>query len=218
MNHGVLRPHDLVCLPDAWWAAGSATDWPAWLTQQVTQGGYAPFAVVRRALPRAGYVPIGIRGQNRAQRFATYVPQALVSEVKTARSVAAKGLWQGLTGSVRHRLLHDTLAQLVPDLTPFHWGIGGSVGFELLTQQPVIHAQSDLDIVIEAAQPFSPSLGQALITRCAEMKLVVDVQVQNELGAFHLEEYVRHPDRPILLKTAYGATLSDGLWPGMIGR
>jgi hypothetical protein len=48
--------------------------------------------------------------------------------------------------------------QLSQQAWPWTWGITGSTGYALATGIPVIHADSDLDLLIRAPQPISRTL------------------------------------------------------------
>src|ERR1700682_19813 len=54
----------------------------------------APWVVVRRAAPRVGLWPVGVRGGARPQRSAAWLPHGAIQECVTPRMLAAKQVWR----------------------------------------------------------------------------------------------------------------------------
>ena len=86
-----------------------------------------------------------------------------------------------------------------PHLTPLArgWGVTGSTGYALATEIPVLHAASDLDLLIRAPQPLDREALLEWQTRVAQLPCRV-IPVETPYGAFALNEWLR--DGRALLK------------------
>jgi phosphoribosyl-dephospho-CoA transferase len=91
----------------------------------------------------------------------------------------------------------------------WRWGVTGSTGYALATEIPVLHAASDLDLLIRAPQPLAREAlrngSPGWPSPCR-----ADTQVETPYGAFALNEWLR--DGRALLKTSHGARLTTAPW------
>ncbi|TGD86726.1 malonate decarboxylase holo-ACP synthase [Mycolicibacterium sp. CH28] len=180
----IPRAHDLVRITREMTALPTGA--PAWVCAAITA---IPWVVVRRALAVDGHIPVGVRGDTRAHRYAMTLPRAAVVEIVTPEQLARVDL------SVHRRQpATDTLALLRPELeeTGLAWGPTGSVGFELATGVHTMHRDSDLDLVLRL-DTFTPVALQQLSNiheRLAALPTRVDVQVETAVGAVALAEVV----------------------------
>ncbi|MNC37417.1 Phosphoribosyl-dephospho-CoA transferase [compost metagenome] len=93
---------------------------------------------------------------------------------------------------------------------PWSWGITGSCGYALATEVPVLHADSDLDLLIRCPQRVErESLleWQAVI---GQLLCRADTQIETPQGAFALAEWLR--DGRVLLKTNSGPEIVTDPW------
>jgi malonate decarboxylase holo-[acyl-carrier-protein] synthase len=198
----ILRPHDLIWLTSRDALEGITEEWVegTWRTSLPV--------VVRRDIDAQGRIPVGVRGMRRDQRAAGWAnaenivrvcsPEALVNPQELLRSPFIS------QPPVQLALI---LAQQNWSWT---WGVTGSTGYALATGIPVIHASSDLDLLIRAAEPLSrESLArwQACLTGAL---CRADTQVETPNGAFALTEWLR--DGKALLKTRQGPRLVSDPW------
>jgi phosphoribosyl-dephospho-CoA transferase len=100
--------------------------------------------------------------------------------------------------------------QLSQQAWPWTWGITGSTGYALATGIPVIHADSDLDLLIRAPQPISlmllPHGSRSSAAHCAgRIRRLI-----RRKGGFALAEWLR--DGKTLLKTCRGPRLVADPW------
>jgi phosphoribosyl-dephospho-CoA transferase len=58
------------------------------------------------------------------------------------------------------------------------WGPGGSVGYELASQAPVVTQESDLDLVISAPDRFDRDFAQELMKKVARAPSKIDARVE----------------------------------------
>lgn len=93
---------------------------------------------------------------------------------------------------------------------PWRWGITGGTGYALATEIPVLHAASDLDLLIRAPLPLPREALLAWQSRVAQLPCRADTQVETPVGAFALNEWLR--DGRVLLKTSRGARLTASPW------
>lgn len=206
---GHPRPHDLLWLDDPS-ALIPVDTWPAWATRAWV--AVAPVVVRRAPTPPDGRLPVGLRGATRSERCA-----ALALGSRVIRQLAPEDIAQLV--SKRADLIKSprpclrTLARLGPcldDLTS-RWGVTGSVGFTLASGFDVLRADSDLDLLVRAADPGDAVALRTLasITQAADSR--VDVQVETRCGAFALGEWIR-TGGPVLLKTLSGPLMCEDPW------
>ena len=169
-----LRVHDLVLLREGIWA------------------------VVRRARSGDG-VPVGVRGRLRSERFARVVDPAEIVRVVTPEEAA-------VYPPPREHAVFDALERARDAAAALQLTIGacGACGYELATREPVLHAQSDLDVLVRTAFD-DPRLAEfALALRDIEVRLDIEVVLDDGCGATLIEllrggsVLVKTPDGPVL--------------------
>lgn len=209
------QPHDLIWLRDAVaFAAGQPL--PAWA--DAAWLAMAP-VVVRRDMPRDGRIPVGLRGRLRAQRHAAWIDADQCARAISPAAIARAARWRDHPR--RHALpALRTLARIAPllDERALQWGVTGAVGFTLASDIDVLHAGSDVDLLVTSALPLARAdenwLG-ALIDESDESdegrEVRLDIQVATPRGGFALRERLRTGGR-VLLKTASGPVLCADPW------
>lgn len=203
-----LLPHDLLWLanPPAFAAANVLPVWATvdWLAQ-------APL-VVRRERADKARVPVGLRGTTRAQRHAAWLSGTQVARVVTPGMIARQARWRD---HPRRRELPAliALARVAPllDDAQVNWGVTGGAGFTLASGIDVLHAGSDLDLLVTAPVPLAPGTERALAALLEDVDARIDIQVSTPFGAFALRERARTGGR-VLLKTANGPVMSEDPW------
>lgn len=204
-----LRPHDLIRI-------NTIEDllmddlWPAWVEEALS---LAPYVVVRRALPKTGLVPVGIRGLHRGERWATWITGTVVTEL-----IRPEMLLADLSRQVVPMEASDvmrSLQKIAPILNDknLNWGPTGSVAYELATGIQTITAGSDLDLVLRCSRPLSVAEGRGLLIRLSGESLVrLDIQLDTPMGGVSLADYVNCSQ--VLVKTFSGPMLVDrnSLW------
>lgn len=196
------RPHDLLWLSESNALEGVSEEWVAsqWRPQLPV--------VVRRDVNIDARIPVGVRGMRRDQRAAGWVNAAKIKRVVSPESLASRELLMK-SPFVSMPPVQGAI-QLALREWPWIWGITGSVGYALATEVPVLHADSDLDLIIrcperverEALLEWQQVIGQLLCR--------ADTQIETPLGAFALAEWLR--DGRVLLKTSSGPHLVTDPW------
>ena len=197
-----FRAHDLLWLTSADHLQGDLPEWVA------SQWRSAYPLVVRRDSDAEGRIPVGVRGLRRDQRAAAWVDPSAVRchtapEALSRHEVLLRSPFVSLPPV-------QSAIQLAAQSWPWPWGITGSVGYALATEVPVMHANSDLDLLIRCETPASGAqlarwqqLSQCLLCRA-------DTQVETPYGAFALAEWLR--DGRVMLKTNHGPRLTTTPW------
>ena len=197
-----LRPHDLIWLNARDALEGIAESWvdSVWHTRLPV--------VVRRDVDEAGRIPVGVRGMKRCQRAAGWVNPDAVTRVCTPELLVDP------QAMLRSPFISQPPVQVALLLSqqawPWTWGITGSTGYALATGIPVIHASSDLDLLIRAPQALSREVLEKWQQQLTDGLCRADTQVETPYGAFALNEWLR--DGRALLKTSQGPRLVSDPW------
>ena len=195
-----VLPHDLLWgLP----AAALPIDAPAWVFEAV---GLGHPVVVRRARVAAGLVAVGVRGRSRDQRYATHM--ALDDVQRRVRpeeliAITPDADWPSLRNLQQIRTVMNALG--------LPWGVAGGAGFELASGVPVLHAGSDLDLILRAPDFLDRRHAADLLEQLASAACRIDLQVQTPFGAVALREWAGS-SRQVLLKADDGARLVNNPW------
>ncbi|OLS61733.1 malonate decarboxylase holo-ACP synthase [Pseudomonas putida] len=197
--NSTFHAHDLL------WGMPSAQlpeDAPDW-ARQVLDAGLP--VVVRRASGEAGLVPVGVRGDQRARRLGAWM---------TATQVSCRLRPEDLR-------LQDpadlpalvALQQVTPILDDLGlaWGPTGGVGYQLATGLTVLHAGSDLDLLLRTPTRFSRAEARSLSHRLKGLACRIDLQLETPNGAVALAEWATDSAR-VLLKHRDGARLVADPW------
>lgn len=197
-----LRPHDLIWLTARDALEGITESW----VDGVWHTGLP--VVVRRDVDGNGRIPVGVRGLKRDQRAAGWVKPECVTRVVSPEDLSAA------TDLLRSPFITQPPVQVAFQLAqqawPWRWGITGSTGYALATGVPVIHAQSDLDLLIRAPESLPAAEFERWAVQLGDALCRVDTQVETPLGGFALNEWLR--DGKALLKTHTGPRLVADPW------
>ncbi|PXK16955.1 phosphoribosyl-dephospho-CoA transferase [Klebsiella variicola] len=196
------RPHDLLWLNHASALEAIAEPWVA------QQWRAALPVVVRRDVDNQARIPVGVRGMKREQRAAGWVQAHNIVRCVTPEMLVER---ERLLGSpfVSQPPVQAAIA-LILYRWSWGWGVTGSTGYALATEIPVLHAASDLDLLIRAPEPLDREALREWQARVAQLPCRADTQVETPYGAFALNEWLR--DGRALLKTSHGARLTATPW------
>jgi phosphoribosyl-dephospho-CoA transferase len=205
-----LRPHHLVRVRRAEDLL-SGVPFPDWVVATLKA---APWVVVRRASVESGRVPVGVRGHQRGQRFATWLSLDKILDVIPPHVLVDPANWclpysQGLPPVLQ------SLLSITPSLeaTGYSWGPTGSCGFELATGISSISENSDLDLLLEIPEPISAEAARSLLARLQVLSAArLDVQLSTPSGGVALAEFCK--GETVLVKTAVAPVLQkiSDLW------
>ena len=196
-------------------SSADALEWeskrPQWASESLRR---APFVVMRRPLPQAEALPVGVRGAGRSQRAAAWVSAGAVRECITPQMLAAQHAWR----QRRDFAVMPAVAALEEVAAIFdryglagRWGPGGSVGFELASGVASTTAASDLDIVLVAAASMARADAARLHAELSALKVKIDVLLETPNGAVALAEYAKSVDA-ILVRSPQGPRLARDPW------
>jgi phosphoribosyl-dephospho-CoA transferase len=172
--------------------------------------------VVRRDLRQDGRVPVGVRGEQRRHRYATWVEGAEVVQRVTPEDLASQARPHGQArgcGGPWTAVLRDVDTAMGGSAVA--WGPVGSVGFELATGSVATSPTSDLDVLIRAPSPI-PDRGEDLDARLHEVGrrfgLKVDCLVETPAGGVHLHDL--STGGPVMARTDHGPLVILDPWRG----
>jgi phosphoribosyl-dephospho-CoA transferase len=175
---------------------------PDWARQVLIDG--LP-VVVRRATGDAGSVPVGVRGNHRAQRLAAWMARDAVQcrrrpeDLRPCASAETPAL--AALGAV---------TPILDDLD-LPWGPTGATAYQLATGLTVLHQASDLDLVVRSTAFFSREHARALQLALSHVPCRIDLQLETPNGAVALAEWAAGTRR-VLLKHCDGARLVANPW------
>jgi phosphoribosyl-dephospho-CoA transferase len=202
--------HDLIQLrePIALTAEGPA---PSWVE---TALGQAPWVVVRRGHLRDGMMPVGVRGLTRSQRFAAFVSVAEIANRLSPEdlTVVDRDIEQFRKDAIPALAALDCIAPLLVR-RGYHWGPGGSVGFEIATGIATATASSDLDLILRQDRRLEPNKAAKLLAALAKAAAParIDVILETPGGGVALADLAAMPAQ-VLVRTPDGARLSADPW------
>jgi len=184
---------------------------PAWLRDCLDESSYV---VARRSAAAEHRIPIGICGAHRNQRFAAVIPRSLV------RSILAPSEVLRLAGNptISHLPALRSLVSLKKRWAGVDWPWGpiGSVALTLVSGSQRANAESDLDIVLEAANRFTTSDAKMLFASALGLPARVDIRIETPFCGFSLFEFGWSRSGSILLRTPEGPILGNDPWdPGL---
>jgi phosphoribosyl-dephospho-CoA transferase len=211
MNFRSIRPHYLVKVDTAAISFGNNSfdvSVPASVRRELEETN---FVVVRRGVITENWVPIGIRGPQRFQRWAAWYPRYAIQEiVKPMDLLTQIDIVNDREFTPARRGLRS-LMKAWQSLT-YPWGPAGSLGFEVATGKQTTTLQSDLDVVIYADEPLSRRDAQRLLTSAEDLDVKVDIRIETPMCGFSLTEYATSPTKTILLGTCAGPILGSDPW------
>ena len=204
---GRWRPHDLLRVL----RIARTQNEPEWVRLALER---APWVVVRRAGTAEGFVPIGVRGQERGQRFGTWLHDQDIESVCSPEDLLQR-LPQGGRSTLPAFVALAVLRELPSVLHSLTWGPTGSTGFELATATPTLSVTSDLDLLIrlpERCEPaFIGALAAPLAHAAARAQTRVDAQVETPMGGVVLAELASGKPR-VLVRANDGPRLVADPW------
>ena len=209
-----LKPHTLVKF-DGPMSLTSDLPAPEWLPGVLCDG---KIAVIRRDAFRSGWVPVGIRGRQKGERFGAWLSIDSIVDVVTPNMLTKLENWR-LKYAFKMPDPIWSLKEITPllDSMGFCWGPAGSTAFELATGIPSIRMSSDLDLVIDMPEPLD-SRTAAILLNFLEItaKSKIDAQLETPLGGVSLREYVTSSQ--VLVKGSSGPFLLQGhlLWTSKV--
>jgi len=202
-----VRTHDLLEI-DAKQFIFSHTSAPQWVEEDLPN---IPFVVVRRGLATGQEIPIGVRGTERNQRWATFCHPKLVKNILTPPQLLNRALPASRADVIPALRALNLLKDRWMDLDHL-WGPGGSVGFQLATGRLVVKPESDLDIVLYAERRMTADEAQSLCAHAMDLPAVVDIRTETRVCGFSLREYASGSPAAILLRTPSGVILGKDPW------
>jgi phosphoribosyl-dephospho-CoA transferase len=204
----MVRPHDILQLKRGAVLEGLPQA-PAWVEPSLAA---VPFVTVRRA-PVSSSIPVGVRGPERSQRWATFADPSFVEKIirprdlLCSRALAQTGDAASAAALSQLRIVMGRWREVAHP-----WGPSGSVGFELATGFKCVGPSSDLDLVLYADDPMERGHAMSLQDSLSGGPARVDALVETPLCAFSLAEYANGRSDRILLRTVHGPRLGSNPW------
>ncbi len=202
-----VRTHDLLEIDANQLIAAQATG-PKWVEESLRR---SPFVVVRHGRVTDQEIPVGVRGAERNQRWATFCHPKFVKSILTPPQLLRRAVPTSRVNAIPALRALNVFKDRWRDLER-PWGPGGSVGFELATGNLVATPRSDLDIVIYADRRMEAGEAKSFYALTTELPAVADIRVETPLCGFSLAEYAEAASTAILLRTPIGHLLGNDPW------
>jgi phosphoribosyl-dephospho-CoA transferase len=206
-----IRPHYLLKIDTAAICCGSHSfdvSVPASVRRELEETN---FVVVRRGVVTENWVPIGIRGPQRFQRWAAWYPRYAIQGIVKPMDLVTRVDTVNERDISPVRRAFQSLKNAWQSLA-YPWGPAGSLAFEVATGKPTTTLRSDLDVVIYADEPLSRRDAQRLLAAADDLEVTVDIRIETPTCGFSLTEYATSPTKTILLRTVDGPILGDAPW------
>lgn len=204
-----IWPHDLLTFAHENDLILEKNPLPEWAKDSLSK---AKIVVVRRGIIKDGLIPVGIRGKQKNQRLGCFLPKDKILKQYHPDYFIRHQSWTNLSVDRQKMPAFQALNEMVPVLKDFHWGVSGSLAYEMATGVKMVHQTSDIDVIAWQVKPMSVPQAQALLRRLNQFNVHADMQVVNQDRGFALEEYAMNRDAEILIKTDEGPCLSDDPW------
>ncbi|MBV8277538.1 MAG: malonate decarboxylase holo-ACP synthase [Verrucomicrobia bacterium] len=211
MNFLSIRPHYLLKVDTAAISCGSNSfdvSVPASVRRELEETN---FVVVRRGVVTENWVPIGIRGHQRSQRWAAWYPRYAIQGIVKPMDLLTQVDTMNDQDVSPARRAFKSLKKAWQWFT-YPWGPAGSFGFEVATGKQTTTPLSDLDVVIYADESLSRRDAQRLLASADDLEVRLDIRVETPICGFSLTEYATSPTKTILLLTVAGPILGDDPW------
>ena len=197
-------PHDLLQLRNV--TDHEYAHLPRWAQDSLR---WARWVVRRRAEPRTGDIPVGIRGRQRNQRHAWWIPVDSVDRVVPPwELVDGLATYKSSLGVVR-------TARAVSTLMAEHglrWGPTGSLGFSLATGRVAVRPESDLDLLIDTPTELPREHARELMDQLERLDCAVDAQLATPAGGVSLDEWANSTAQQLVVRTESGPMLTANPW------
>ena len=200
-----INPHDLLKIDSI---SALSEELPSWANSIFPT---SLTVVVRRSPMRAGRIPVGVRGMKREHRFATYVDPKDVLKVTTPYELVERKAWKKTIPERQILPAIKALPKINEVLHNYHWGISGSVGFELATGTRAAKMTSDLDLVWLPEHSINKNEASSLLKELNQFGIHADLQVIQGNNGFSLEEYANSTST-IMMKTLEDPILVKDPW------
>jgi phosphoribosyl-dephospho-CoA transferase len=190
------RVHDLLRLrcPGDLHAEGPV---PAWVNDALLR---APWAVVRRAPAESGFVPVGVRGHHRGERFACFLDSSSIIDFVTPEALSSAQAWQQVVrGNDLPAMRVLPVVHTILRTADFRWGPVGSVGFQLASGVPAALRTSDLDLIVRLNDFQIPlAITEKLLEAVQRTEGRVDMLLETAEGAISFVEYLGNQPELVL--------------------
>ena len=172
----------------------------------------APVVIRRETVDGSGWLPVGLRGRTRSERFRALLSGDAVGKCVQPEYLVNTEAWNGHAQFAAFPAV-KTLARIAATLTDagLHWGPTGSVGFALASGLPVLREESDLDLVLRASAPLRVEHIALLNALQSSSLCRIDIQIDTGNGGFSFAEWVARR-KTVLLKTGIGPVLTANPW------
>jgi phosphoribosyl-dephospho-CoA transferase len=180
---------------------------PSWVKASLKR---SPWVVVRRALAPEGLIAVGVRSEQRNERWGGFVRLEQIAERARPCDLRTRTIGKARASLPAMRALRYLETQFWQ--LALEWGPGGSIGYEIASAHPTATHNSDLDLIIRAPARIELAFAKDLLAMMKAAPANVDPRIETPTCGFSLQEYSCNMGRKVLVRTATGYALSDDPW------
>lgn len=207
-----IWPHDLLTFNSIRDLTLIENPLPKWAKDSLSK---AKIVVVRRGIMNDN-IPVGVRGPAKSQRFAAYLRLSSIKSQYHPNYFIEHKSWKKLPARRQKLPAFQALVKIIPLLKKYHWGVGGSLAYEMATGLEAVHNNekhsSDIDLLIYNPPKIVLTEARKILLELNNFGVHADVQVVNRQNGFSLEEYAANRSSKILVKTVNGPVLTENPW------
>lgn len=170
------------------------------------------WVVVRRAEIIDGYIPVGVRGNQRNQRHACFLKKEMIEKRIPPNELLNQNYLESISLNRRENFeVFQTFQKLKKVLSHYKWGVGGSLAYELVSKSPTVKQTSDLDVLVYSNEELDDSQMSELYHISQSFDTNIDIQIITSFGGCSLIDLYQSK-KQVLLKTNLGPVLTDNPW------
>src|SRR5699024_1538915 len=208
----LVYPHDLLKIS---FEKDELSAFPKWDQLKLTE--FQTVIVTRQKPLSKNGVVVGVRGNQRNQRFAFEINKQMIQKRVTPYEALEHFRFNQLPESRKDFPVFQALRNTQDkQLLSSNFGITGSAGYEIVTGDMMVKETSDLDLILKVNHRIPFDKLKKLWENLNQFSVHADVQLVNDDRGFSLEEFVQQNGKQVLMKSGTGPFISNCPWSDLI--
>ena len=204
----LVYPHDLLTI---FLEKDELSAFPKWAQLKLSE--FQTVIVIRQKPLSKNGVIVGVRGNQRNQRFAFEINKKMIQKRVTPYEALEQFKFNQLPESRKNFPVFQALRSIQgKHLLSADFGITGSAGYEIVTGDMMVKETSDLDLVLKVDHQISFDELKSLWENVNQFSVHADVQLVRADRGFSLEEFMQQNGKQVLIKSSTGPFISNDPW------